>query len=238
MNACIVSFFMNNIDMETVGLQRSVVEKFNPNKIKHHSIKVDVPHGVAMDYFMALNGFKTDAMKDVDIKQTMHHDVILILDIDCIPLQDLSIDYYLKQAADGRLIGNVQRSGHIENNQHVFAAPSAVAISTATYDKIGRPSAFPTPRSDVGEEYTWAAEQHGIPVDLLMPSRYDRPVNRFDWEKDRDPFWKLADGMPNYGLGTTFSHPELGDMFWHSFQIFHPGNQEKFQRKCEEVLNG
>lgn len=238
MNACIVSFFMNNIDMKTVGLQRSVVEKYNPNKIKHHSIKVDAPHGVAMDFFFALNGFKPPKFGDVDVKQTMHHDVILVLDIDCIPLQDISIDYYLKQANDGKLIGNAQRSGHIENGQHVFAAPSAVALSTATYDKIGRPSANPTERSDVCEEYTWEAEKHGVPVDLLMPVRYDRSVYRFDWEKDRDPHWSLGDGKPNYGIGTTFGHSELGDLFWHSFQIFHPGNQEKFWEKCEEVLNG
>lgn len=238
MNACIVSFFMDNVNMKTVGLQRSVVEKFNPNKIKHYTIKVDVPHGIAMDYFFALNGHKTAKMEEARIEQSMHHDVILVLDIDCIPLQEISIDYYLKQAYDGKLIGNAQRSGHIENNQHVFAAPSAVAMSTATYDKMGRPSAHPTDRSDVGEEYTWHAEKHGVSVDLLMPLRYDRPVNRFDWEKDKDPYWKLADGMPNYGLGTTFGNQQLGELFWHSFQIFHSGSQEKFWQKCEEVLNG
>jgi hypothetical protein len=55
---------MNNIDMKTVGLQRSVVEKFNRSKVKHYQIQVDLPHGVAMDYFWALNGSPVEAFGD------------------------------------------------------------------------------------------------------------------------------------------------------------------------------
>ena len=56
-----------------------------------------------------------------------------------------------------------------------------------------------------------------------------------DWETNREPFWRLADGMPNYGIGTTFGD-EIGELFYHNFQIFHPGNQERFWKKCESIL--
>jgi len=237
MNPCIISFYMDNVDMKTVGLQRSVVEKFNRSHIKHHQIKVDLPHGVAIDYFWAINGSPVEAFKEHNIAQQYQYDAVLIMDIDCIPLCDRAIDTYLAYAYNGSLAGNAQRSGHIENGQNVFAAPSCTAITKETYDKIGRPSAFPTKRSDVLEEYTFAAKEHGVRVDLAMPLRYDEPPHRYSWEKDTDPFWKLADGMPNYGLGTTYGD-KIGDLFYHQFQIFVGDNQPKFWKKCESILTG
>ena len=125
-NACIASFFMDNIDMKTVGLQKSVVEKYNKSKYPHHIIKVDMPHGVSIDYFWALNGYPNALLAEHNIKQTASYDAILFLDIDAIPLHEDAIDYYIDAAMEGKVIGNAQRSNHIENNQHVFAAPSAV----------------------------------------------------------------------------------------------------------------
>lgn len=242
-NACIVSFYMDNISDKTVQLQKEVVAKFNKSKVPHYSIKMNVPnmqnpHGISIDYFWGINGCKPDSLKNYDISKQLDHDVVLILDIDCIPLNDNAIDLYIEKAAEGRLIGNIQRSNHIDNNQHVFAAPSAVSISKTTFQKIGMPSALETNRSDVGEEYTWKAEEQSIPVDLLMPLGYNKPPFRYQWEVNQPPYWALADGMPVYGIGTTFGNEEYGGLFWHSFQIFHPGQQENFWKKCGEVLNG
>lgn len=235
MNPCIVSFFMNNIDMKTVGLQRSVVEKFNRSGVKHYQIQVNLPHGVAMDYFWALNGSPTEAFGD-KIKQQADHDAVLFLDIDALPVVDRAIDTYLAYAYEGHLAGNAQSSNHIGDGQHMFAAPSAVAISKETYDKIGRPSAYENPRADVGEEWTHKAREAGIPVDLAMPLCYDEAPYRYDWEpKDAKPYWNLAKGFPNYGVGTTFGD-DLGKLFYHQFQIRIPGMQEKFWRKCESIL--
>jgi len=235
-NACIVSFYMDNVSDKTVQFQREVVQKFNKSKIPHYTIKVDTPHGISIDYFWGINGCKPETLKNYDIQKQIDHDVALILDIDCIPLSDYAIDFYVEKAAEGRLIGNAQRSNHINNNQHVFAAPSAMGISKSTFQKIGIPSALETSRSDVGEEYTWKAEEQGIPVDLLMPLRYDKPPIRFQWEVNQPPYWALADGMPVYGIGTTFGNEEHGELFWHSFQIFHPGQQENFWNKCQSIL--
>jgi len=236
MNACIVSFFMENINPKTLGLQRSVVEKFNKSKHQYYMFKIDVPHAVGIDYFWAMNGVKTKLFEESKVEQQIDHDVVLFLDIDCIPLCEDAIDFYLDQAMNGKIVGNIQRTNHLENGQHVFAAPSACAISRETFKKIGAPPAMETARSDVAEEWTWEAEKIGIPVELYMPLRFDRAPHKYDWEKNKDPFWELADGMPVYGLGTTFGDKYGKELFWHSYQIFHPGQQEHFWAKCESIL--
>jgi hypothetical protein len=98
-------------------------------------------------------------------------------------------------------------------------------------------SAENPPRSDVLEEYTWAAEEKGVEVELLLPKRYERPPVRFEWEGgDQPDYWQLKDGMPKYGVGTTFGDEE-GDLFYHQFQIAFGDHQEMFQNKCREILN-
>lgn len=222
MKAAIVSFFMNNIHTDTITWHDKVVKKYNRSGVDHLRIQTNGTHGASMDYIWASN-------------KELKYDVIMFLDIDCIPLHPDALDYFLLKASEGKLIGNAQRSNHIENNQHVFAAPNAVAMSADTYEKIGRPSAEPNYRGDVGEEYTFAAEEHGVPVEIVLPLKFDRAPRRMVWETDQSPHWALADGMPVYGLGTTFG--DTRELFWHSFQIFHAGHQEIFWKRCEEELN-
>lgn len=237
MNPCMVSFFMSNINPKTIELQKKVVEKFNKSEVKHYIIHVDVPHALAMDYFWGINGYLIDELKNKNVEKMMDHDAILFLDIDCIPLHEDSVDLYLQQAYNNYLVGNIQRSNHLDNNQHVFAAPSALALTGENFVKIGMPSAYESKRSDVAEEYTWAAEKNQIPLDLYMPMRYDSPPQRYAWEGEQPPYWALADGMPVYGMGTTYGR-DGKDLFYHNFQIRMPGQQERFWQKCEEVLNG
>jgi hypothetical protein len=228
-NPCIASLFMKNIDERTVRFQTQVVQKFNKSKIAHYPVLTDAPPGYTMD-------------KLVDMLEEKGHDAIMFLDIDCVPVNNVALDYFFQQAYAGKVIGDAQRSNHIENDQHVFAAPHNVTFTIETYRKCGNPSFLPNYRGDVAEELTFAAEENNIPVEIVMPLRYDSPPIKFDWEKDQRKYWALADGMPGYGIGTTFGHTdETGatqDLFWHNYQIFHPGQQERFWRKCEELLNG
>lgn len=234
-NPCVVSFYMDNINPSVVKAQQLVVNKFNKTGIKHYVVKIDFPHGIALDYFWALNGVKNERFAQVDIKQQFEHDAILFLDIDCVPLSERAIPHFFDVAYSGKIIGNAQRSNHLQNNQHVFAAPSAICLTAETFKKIGMPSAFETMRSDVAEEYTWAAENSNVGVDLVMPLRYDYPPMRYEWEGDQPPYWALADGMPVYGMGTTYGDDE-GDLFYHNFQIRMDGQQEKFLVKCGKLL--
>ena len=224
-NPCIVSIFMRNIDQQLVALQQQVVKKFNKSNVAHYPVLTDAPPGYTMD-------------KLVDMLEERGHDAIMFLDIDAVPLSDTAIDYFFEQAYAGKVIGDAQRSNHIENNQHVFAAPHNVTFTIANYRKCKNPSFLPNYRGDVGEELTFAAEENNIPVEIIMPLRYDAPPIRMDWEpKNAPPYWDLADGMPKYGIGTTFG-TEGNEMFWHMYQSFYPGQSERFTKKCEGLLNG
>jgi len=101
----------------------------------------------------------------------------------------------------------------------------------------------PNHRGDVSEELTFRAREVNIPIEIIMPLHYDAPPIRMDWEpKDAPPYWDLADGMPKYGIGTTFGFSgedgSASDLFWHMYQSFYPGQNERFMKKCEELLNG
>jgi hypothetical protein len=224
-NPCIASIFMKNIDAKTVENQQKVVEKFNKSNIQHYSVLTEANPGYTMDNL-------------IDMLESRGHDAIMFLDIDCVPLNDGALDYMFNKAYDGVLIGDAQRSNHIENGQHVFCAPHNVTFTIDLYRNLGNPSFLPNYRGDVGEELTFKAREANIPIEIIMPLRYDAPPIRMDWEpKDLPPYWDLADGMPKYGVGTTFGN-DNGDLFWHNYQIFHPGQQERFWNKCEELLNG
>lgn len=225
MKPCIVSFYMPNIHDVTVEKHRLVVEKFNKSKIEHIRVKCPMPqrddHGDSVNSFLRMNEKRED----------MGFDIIVVLEIDCIPLNDKVLDYCVERAAAGAVVGNAQRSNHIQNGQHVYAAPSLQAFSLQTYEKIGKPSFLPTKRGDVSEELTYAAEENDVPVELFMPLRFEEAPG------EAPEGWPLADGMPRYGLGTVYGNEEFGDMTWHRFQIRYPGNQKRFVEKCDEVLD-
>ncbi len=227
-NACIVSFFMDNLNKKTIALQNEVVKKRNKSQYPHYSIHTDLRHGASMDIIWAMNGLPHPTFKGHNVAKKFDHDVVLFLDIDAIPLNNDAIDTYIECAQSGFLIGNIQRSNHIQNDQHLFAAPSAVALSVDTIATMQYPSALETLRADVGEEYTFAAEKYNIPIRLAMPLKFDEAPAEC-------ASWALKDGMPVYGRGTTFGFNDK-EAFWHSFQSFHPGQQEKFWKKCEEEL--
>lgn len=224
-NPCIATIFMGNIDQRMVEAQKQVVKKYNKSNIPHYFVKTLAAPGQSMDQL-------------VDMLEERGHDAIMFLDVDAVPVHESAIDYFFEQAYAGKVIGSAQRSNHIQNNQHVFCAPHNVTFTIETYRKCGNPSFSPNHRGDVAEELTFAAEERNIPVEILMPVRYDAPPIRMDWEpKDSPPYWDLADGMPKYGIGTTFGKDGV-DFYWHMYQSFYPGQSERFIKKCEELLNG
>lgn len=222
---CIISIFMNNIDMTMVEKQKQVVQKFNKLGIPHFHVLTDGQPGDTMNRVM-------------DLVAQNNFDAVMFLDIDAIPVHEKALEYMFSRAYAGVVIGSAQRSNHIQNNQHVFAAPHNVTLTLKVFEQIGKPTFNPTQRGDVSEEITFAAEENNVPVEILMPIRFDAPPIRMAWEpKDLPPYWDLADGMPKYGIGTTFGLGE-NELFWHMYQSFHPGQKERFLEKCESVLNG
>jgi hypothetical protein len=245
---------MDNIPAEALAAQKAVVEKFNKSKHGFFQVLTNTRHGLSMDACWHWNGCQV--RKDFrHLKQQFDFDVVMFLDIDAIPLNEDAIDSYVEQAYNGTLVGNIQRTNHIQNGQHVFVAPSAMALSIEQFWTINKPSALETGRSDVAEEYTWLAQKAGVPVRFYMPLRYDAAP------QEAPNGWALADGMPRYGLGTTFGEsvptPKEGNLldstkaisaddiewkptgvetFWHNFQMRFAGQHERFLAKCATVL--
>jgi hypothetical protein len=219
----IVSIFMKNIDPNMITFQRKVVQKFNRSNISHIHVETDGEHGLTMN-------------KLIEMLESKGVDAIMFLDIDCIPLNSDAIDYMFDQAYKGTLIGDAQRSNHIENDKHIFCAPHNFTFSIETFNSCGRPSLSPNHRSDVAEELTFKARESNIKVETIMPLKYDAPPIRMPWEpKDSPPYWELGDNMPVYGIGTTYGYDKT-ELFWHMFQSFYPGQNERFINKCKEVL--
>lgn len=220
----IVSIFMDNIHPKTVELHKLVLNKMNKTGARVVYAKTTAPHAETMDSI-----WKAPALKEFDS--------ILFLDIDAVPLHPEFFRYMFDTAEMGYLVGNAQATNHINNGKHLFVAPSALCMSRKTFSLIGSPSAVPTVRGDVAEEYTWAAEEHEVECAYLKPVKWDRPVNRMAWEQDRSSTWKLPDGT-EYAIGTTFQIEghSMNSLVWHSFQSYHPGNQEATWKKMEEVL--
>lgn len=229
LNAGLITFFMDNINMKTVDLHAKTVAKYNKQGFTHHHVNTTLNHGASMDMAWCYNGQEVATFAGANFKKVFDFDILVFLDVDCVPLNDHALDDVINLAAMGRVAGNIQRSNHIQNNQHVFVAPNLCAMSVDTFLTIGKPSAIPTKRGDVGEEYTFAAEKTGI-----VRTEYYLPLG-FDEAPAECPSWALADGMPVYGRGTTFGYDQT-PMFWHQFQSFHPGQQEKYWAKCEALL--
>ena len=148
------------------------------------------------------------------------HEVVVLLDIDCIPLNREILPQMIAKAREGILVGCVQRANHIENGQHLYAGPCGTAFSRELYDRIGRPSFAATERGDVGEELTYGCERLGIPVELLWPTHVVSPR------------WHLRDGKM-FGNGTTYANA-----LYHAFEIGIGLTRQMFLEKCREVLSG
>lgn len=221
---CIFTYCNHQIDENFMLLHQNVVEKFNNfQNCKYEFLKYlgndgEIFPDQAIDY-----AFNKLFYED-------KYDVILMLDIDCIPLDSYAIEYVFNKALQGYIIGNIQRSNHINNNEHVYIAPSAICISKKTFEKLNKPSFAPTYRSDIGEELCFMAEEQDIPLEMFLPKNYEQlPLN------ENNP-WELKNDMPRYGIGTTFIDSKEKEMFYHLFQSRYHKFNNLFFDKCISIL--
>lgn len=220
MKRAILTYFNDEIDKNLLVYQQKVLEKFNHTADYHPLFcKVgtnQIIHHQGLDY-------GTEQLFNEG------YDSVLLLDIDCIPLNSYALEYTFGKAEQNVLIGNAQRSGHIDNNEHLFIAPSCLCLSRKIYEDFGRMSFAPDHiQADTCEYYTYEAEKRGVELEIFMPKHYIRdPVNCvFD----------LGKGRPKYGIGTTFMNSLGVDMFFHLFSSREGVYNTYFYDKCEEVL--
>jgi hypothetical protein len=155
------------------------------------------------------------------------YDDILILDTDCIPLGRAALRYMFHQIEKGILIGTAQRSMHIENNKHVYVGSPCMGISKELFEKLGKPSFKYTSRGDTSEELSYIAEEKGLPIELLMPSKYEKDP----WG---GPAWELDTPDKKYGIGTTFVDKEGTEIIYHLFEGRVAPHAPLFVKKAEE----
>jgi hypothetical protein len=155
----------------------------------------------------------------------------LILDIDCIPLSSYAIEYSFQQAEKNILIGNIQRANHINNNAHLYVSPSSMCFSKDLYFSLDCPSFASTHKGDIGEEFTYRAENN---IEYYYPSHFEQqPTNKKGIIQNA---WELNEALPTYGIGTTYSLNDI-DMYYHLFQSRYGTHNQLFYNRCNKLLN-
>jgi hypothetical protein len=198
----VVSIYMDNVAADVASWQRAVLEAFKPSGFEVEQILTTRSHGSAIDDFLA----RSD------------HDLVVLLDIDCVPLHAHSLPNLAARAARGAVAGCVQRANHIQNDAHLYVGPFCMAFTKRLWEDLGRPSFEPTARGDVGEEFTYRCEMSGRAVDLLWPSFVETP------------HWDLTDGR-RFGQNT-----EYDGLFLHAFGIRDRANQGRFVQRCRDIV--
>jgi cephalosporin hydroxylase len=205
---------MDNIPFELRDAQKSVWDTFHPDLMNHQHTYLS--HGKTLDRILELTP----------------SDILIIADIDAIPLNDKIIPRMIELASNGYLVGNAQSSSHLRDTEHTFVAPSFMAINVKAYRHIGSPTFEPSKTGDVAQDLTRA---WGDKIRFLLPIHYESspiPVTLPSGVVSKPPYW-FTSGR-TYGLNTTFSLEGKPDSF-HGFQS---SNGKRFIAKCAEVLDG
>lgn len=231
MKATIFSIYFSNIPNELIRAQRVCIERLLPKgwtfwQYHYTAGKPEYYH-------------HAQAMKNCVESIASENDVIMFLDIDCIPLTKTALPFLADQVAIGEgkgLVGVVQRANHIQNNKHLYVGPSCMAFSKAYYKEMGSPSFAETGRGDVAEEltYRWTEKSGHLAPAGKNPNSYSSNIH-FIWPFHvAYPLWDL-DFDIKFGIGTTYGAAGKGPLFYHSFNARNAEMQKIFIDKCTEV---
>ena len=220
MKRAIFTFYNFSIDEEIVRLQSEVIKKFNktadflPLCSQTHGEEVIHPQGVEYGFNELFN---------------KGYDTVMLLDVDCIPLNQYALQYTFDQAENGKLVGNAQIGAHLENPEHMYAAPSTFCLSRQMFEEFDRLTFMPDHRNaDTFGFYTLEAEKRGKEVEFYMPTHFQR--------RPRNAVWDLGQGRGEYGIGTTYSNHLGVNMFYHLFETRLNIYNSLFYDKCDELL--
>lgn len=187
----IVSFYQGNIPNSILRAQAAVFEKFG-HKIEQVLTASD--HGAAIDHYV----------------RSVQFDVLLIFDVDCIPLDAQVIPDAIEAVARHPCIYGIRQNANHLPGTPDYVAPAFVCFSRDTFKALGSPSFRSSLKGDVGSQLTYNALNPGLLRSLLQPSIEVRFLNVTDAVV---PKWFLSDRTP-YGLGTNYEHK-----IFHAFSI-------------------
>lgn len=220
MKRAILTYYNDEIDKNLLMYQQKVLEKFNTTADYYPlfcKVGIDqIIHYQALDYGVAQLFYE-------------EYDSVLILDIDCIPLNSYALEYTFEKAEQNILIGDAQRSGHIDNDEHLYIGSSCFCLSRKIYEDFGKMSFAPDHiQADTCEYYTYEAEKRGVELEIYMAKTYIRDAVGCSWD--------LGKGRGKFGIGTTFMNQKGVEMFFHLFSSRDRVYNTYFYDKCEEVL--
>ncbi len=131
---------------------------------------------------------------------------VLIIDNDAYPLSREAIDITFKLAEQNGISGNLQRTNCIDNNQHLFIAPSYLCIRGSLIHELGLNAWVTNTRSDTAEEIIWN-----------NPNINVREIGFRPLKTLFKPIWKLDGDNNVYGIGTTFISNQNVPINYHHF---------------------
>src|SRR5229473_1431996 len=207
----IVTFYQGNIPRSVVSAQAAVFEKFGQHI---EQVLTHLDHGPAIDEYIKHSTF----------------DVLLIFDIDCIPLNENVIPEAIEIVTRRPcLYGIRQNANHVPGSAD-YVAPAFVCFSRHTFQALGCPS-FRAIRGkgDVGFQLTYRAMAESLVRHLL--NRPTIAVRFIDVSEAAVPIWSLKDGT-RYGTGTNYEHK-----IFHAFGVGGGGlGMKLFLSKAAEIV--
>ncbi len=193
----IISFHNGNIPQAVLDAQASVFRHFGLNL---EQIETHLQHPDAIDHFL----------------NTEKWDVVVIFDIDCIPLTKDAVPISI-QLSNIALVGAAQHASHIPDSTD-YVSPAFCVLNRGIWKDLGSPSFAPTNRGDVGQELTIIANNKGIPVLMSYPVNVDIKL------------WKYDDGSM-FGIGTDYGK------VYHAFESrMNPDARRRFIARCQKVV--
>ena len=201
----IISTYYDNIPQTVLDAQAAVVSRCMAPGDSFEQV-LTTSHGGELD----------TQMSHIDLNET-----VLFLDIDCIPLRRAAVGTADAVAKGGALYGLYGQCGSRGDPKLSFVIPAALALSGATYRRMGCPTFQAGPTWDVAGWVTHEARAHSVPITFEYPVGC---VSQAPWSYDAFT-----------GLGTTYGRKI--PLFFHQFMVRIGDNAEKFVAKCEEVLN-
>lgn len=168
------SLYWKNVNHDLLKAQKDIFKFFG--------IDIDQQLHDQLDHGLWMN----DQLRNLD-----DQDILVIVDIDCIPLNHDILKRAVAIAEEGGILGCAQVANHLETKDFIYAAPCFLAIKGRTYRELDSPNMCPTNSYDAGGYLTFIAQKKKVPVHLVYPT------------STAVPKWVLSNNCV-YGLFTIY----------------------------------
>lgn len=147
-------------------------------------------------------------------------DLIIVCDVDAFPLNRPAFVAFIDRVRAGSVVGLEQVCNHLGRGDS-YAGPMFLGCTPQAYAAIGWPSLAATGDVDVGQSLTHAAQENGLPVEMIAPQFAIQPK------------WPLGNrGV--FGIGTFYGELD----FFHLFESRRATSLTLFGEVADGVIRG